>query len=164
VLTEKIAANAVTTGQIAGNAVTTEKIAANAVNTGKIAADAVTNEKIAANAVNTGKIANNSVTTEKINNAAVTNAKLANGVINASKLDTITTVEATESIAANSIGFFGTNCGSGTLLSFGYLWGTNVKGLYVKDIFKFLNATFVRPVNETGAAANFTLQLICLGA
>lgn len=95
-------------------------------------------------------------------NEAVTPEKIAEHAVTATKLGNITTIETTTSVPAESSTLALNNCGKGTLLSIGYAWGSNVPGLYVKDLFRFLEAGAARTENTTKGAANFTLQLTCL--
>jgi hypothetical protein len=93
---------------------------------------------------------------------AVTTAAIANDAVTGAKIGAITTVEETVTVAAGDTELLGDNCGTGTLLSIGYLWDAEVTGLYVKDQFRFLAAGFIRGVNTTGASHKLTVQLSCL--
>ncbi len=96
IMTDAIAANAVTTAKIAAGAITADLIAANAIGAGAIAAGAVTADKIAAGeiatthlaalAVTADKIAANSVTADKVAANAIGAEKIAAGAISADKL------------------------------------------------------------------------------
>ena len=96
IMTDAIAANAITTAKIAAGAITADLIAANAIGAGAIAAGAVTADKIAAGeiatthlaalAVTADKIAANSVTADKVAANAIGAEKIAAGAITAEKL------------------------------------------------------------------------------
>ena len=96
IMTDAIAANAITTAKIAAGAITADLIAANAIGAGAIAAGAVTADKIAAGeiatthlaalAVTADKIAANSISADKIAANAVGAEKIAAGAISADKL------------------------------------------------------------------------------
>jgi trimeric autotransporter adhesin len=79
----------------------------------------VTGGKIAAGAVGGTYIADGAVSGTKIANGAVGAGNVASGAITASKLGTITTIEHTVEVPANTITLVGENCGTGTLLSEG---------------------------------------------
>ena len=83
----KIGSGAVTEAKIGANAVTGTKIADLAVAEGKIAANAVTGTKIADGAIAAAKIAAGAVTTAKIGDLQVTGAKLGAGAVAEDKLN-----------------------------------------------------------------------------
>jgi hypothetical protein len=93
---------------------------------------------------------------------AVTTEKIVNHAVTAAKLTELTTVEASVEIAAGSSTLVAENCGGGDVISIGYLWDANVPGLYVKDLFRFLEGGLARGENTTGATHKFTIQLTCL--
>ncbi|MBW2661788.1 MAG: hypothetical protein JRD93_07345 [Deltaproteobacteria bacterium] len=82
----KIAPGAVSTNELANNAVTNTKIANGQVGASELANGSVTNTKLASNAVTATKIANNSVTAAKIANGQVGASELANGSVTNTKL------------------------------------------------------------------------------
>lgn len=82
----KIKAGAITADKLAANSVTAGKIAANAVTAGTIAAGSITTDKISANAVSADKIAANAVTADKILAKSITAAKIATGTITSDEI------------------------------------------------------------------------------
>jgi len=78
VITDKLAANAVTTAKVDASGLAAAAIATDAVITAKIQALAVTEAKIATSAVSATKLAADAVTTAKIIDDAVTYAKIQN--------------------------------------------------------------------------------------
>ena len=86
ILSEYIAAGAVTTDKIGNGAVTTDKIGNGAVTTDKIGNGAVTTSKIATGAVTTGKIATGAVTTDNLANYAVETDKIKDKAVDSFKL------------------------------------------------------------------------------
>lgn len=84
---DKIAANAVTAGKIAANAVTAGTIAAGAITTDKLSAKAITSEKIATDAVTADKILAKSITAAKIAAGTITSDEIASGTIKAANIN-----------------------------------------------------------------------------
>jgi hypothetical protein len=111
IVTDKLAANAITAGkievgaigtnQLAADAVTASKIAAESITTPKLAASAVSADKVAANAITSDKLAANSVTAGKLDAGAVTADKLAANSVTAEKLNAGAVTA--DKLAANSV-------------------------------------------------------------
>lgn len=83
---DKIAANAITADNIAANTITSGQIAAGAITADELAADAVTANKIAANAITAGKIAAGAISADAIAAGVITGDKIAAGAIQADKI------------------------------------------------------------------------------
>jgi hypothetical protein len=77
---------AIITNKLAANAVTAAKIAADTITAAEIAANAITSAELAANSVVAGKIAALSITAAEIAALTITGAKIAAGTITADKL------------------------------------------------------------------------------
>jgi hypothetical protein len=86
VTTATISDGAVTSAKLADGAVTSADLAANAVGTANLATGAVTGEKLAANAVGTANVADGAITSGKLAPNAVGTATISDGAITASKL------------------------------------------------------------------------------
>jgi hypothetical protein len=86
VTSEKIAAGAVGTRELATNGVTWDKIAPNSINTNHIVNGAVTWEKIPNNTINTAHIVNGAVTWEKIPNNTINTDHIVDGAVTVPKL------------------------------------------------------------------------------
>ena len=82
----KIAPGAVSTNELANNAVTATKIANGQVGASELANGSVTNTKLANNSVTAAKIANGQVGASELANGSVTNAKLAKNAVTAAKI------------------------------------------------------------------------------
>ena len=82
----KIKAGAITADKIAANAVTADKIAANAVTAGTIAAGSITTDKLSAKAITSEKIATDAVTADKILAKSITAVKIASGTITSNEI------------------------------------------------------------------------------
>lgn len=104
----KIAPGAVSTNELANNAVTGAKIANGQVGASELANGSVTNTKLANNAVTATKIKDNSITAAKIANGHVGTSELANDSVSAQKLKTKLYWDATTSIVANGTKGFNT--------------------------------------------------------
>ena len=83
----QIKANAVTSAEIADNAVGTSEIIDGSVTSAELAANAVTTVKIADGAVITAKLADNSVTSVKIVDGTISTVDIANQAITGAKID-----------------------------------------------------------------------------
>jgi len=101
VITEKIAANAITTAKILNSAINADKIANNAVTVNKILDNSINSDKIANNAVTTAKILDDAIDTDKIAANAVSTNEIAANAITANEIQA-NTIGANE-IAANTI-------------------------------------------------------------
>ena len=101
VSTSEIALNSITTNLIADNAVTDVKITENSITARAIAASTITAAQLADSIIGTDQIVNGAVTTAKLGDNSVTSAKIVNGTIVAADIAnaTITTTQ----IAANTI-------------------------------------------------------------
>ncbi|MBC7774383.1 MAG: tail fiber domain-containing protein, partial [Phycisphaerae bacterium] len=83
----QIKSNAVTSAEIADNAVGASEITDGSVTSAELAANAVTTTKIADGAVITAKLADNSVTSAKIVDGAVSTVDIANQAVTGAKID-----------------------------------------------------------------------------
>ena len=82
----RIAPGAVSTNELANNAVTATKIANGQVGASELANGSVTNTKLANNAVTAAKIANGQVGASELANGSVTNTKLVSNSVTAAKI------------------------------------------------------------------------------
>jgi hypothetical protein len=102
----KIAANTITSAQIAADTITANEIAANAITSAELAANSVIAGKVQAGAISTAELAANAVTAAKIAANTITAAQIAANTITASQIagDTITAAQiATNAITSNEL-------------------------------------------------------------
>ncbi|TDT63433.1 carbohydrate binding domain-containing protein [Fonticella tunisiensis] len=103
IMTNAIAANAITSEKIAAGAVTASEIAANAIQSMHIAAGAITADKIAANAIGASAIAAGVITGDKLVADTITAREIAPRTITANEIATNTITAASGVIADAAI-------------------------------------------------------------
>jgi len=149
------------TAGLADSAVTTPKLGDGAVTTPKLGDGAVTTPKLGDGAVTEPKLGDGAVTTTKLADDAVTSGKIGAGQIRASDLGTITTVQTTMQVPANSAGLADVACPAGSvMLSGGGYWTTNSNNL--RTTLKQGNGWRVEGQNTLGTPQPLTVQAYCL--
>ena len=139
----------------------TAGLADSAVTTPKLGDGAVTTPKLGDGAVTEPKLGDGAVTTTKLADDAVTSGKIGAGQIRASDLGTITTVQTTMQVPANSAGLADVACPAGSvMLSGGGYWTTNSNNL--RTTLKQGNGWRVEGQNTLGTPQPLTVQAYCL--